>query len=65
MPLLGDIPILGFFFRHTKKEIVRLDLVIEMSCRVVGDDEATGPTAEMISPELNAEFADELPAIEE
>ena len=37
VPLLGDIPLLGWFFRHSVEETVKLDLVIEITPRIVGD----------------------------
>ncbi|MBI5836764.1 MAG: hypothetical protein HZB25_05945 [Candidatus Eisenbacteria bacterium] len=38
VPLLGDIPLLGALFRHQREEDVRLDLVIEITPRIIGDD---------------------------
>ncbi len=58
VPLLGDIPVLGFLFRHTKTEKVRLDLVIEMTCRIVGDVEGEAPSMASESPELEAVFGE-------
>ncbi|MBU0741219.1 hypothetical protein KKA85_08185 [bacterium] len=52
LPLLGDIPLLGYFFRHTRTEKVRLDLVIEITPRIVGDSGDDLPTAAEENPEL-------------
>lgn len=38
IPLLGDIPILGYLFRHTRNDVQRVDLVIEITPRLVGDE---------------------------
>lgn len=51
VPLLGDIPVLGYLFRHHRDESVRLDIVIEITPRVVGDMGAGLPTAEPAGPE--------------
>jgi len=45
LPLLGDIPLLGFFFRHSRTEKIRLDLIIEITPRIVGDSSGDQPTA--------------------
>jgi len=52
VPLLGDIPLLGALFRHKKTENVRLDLVVEMTVRVVGDDGDGLPGLAQESPEI-------------
>jgi len=67
VPLLGDIPLLGRLFRYEKTEVVRLDLVIELTCRVVGDADGSQPSSEEESPGLLSTFPDEtgvLPAEE-
>lgn len=56
VPLLGDIPLLGALFRHTKIENVRLDLVVEMTVRVVGDDGEGLPELAVESPQLYESF---------
>jgi type II secretory pathway component GspD/PulD (secretin) len=43
VPLLGDIPILGHLFRHYRDETDRLDLLIEITPRIVGDQGASLP----------------------
>jgi len=45
VPLLGDIPILGHLFRHYSVDDVKLDLVIEITPRIVGDTGAALPQA--------------------
>lgn len=45
VPLLGHIPILGALFQHRQDEKVRLDLVIEITPRIVGDMGAALPNA--------------------
>jgi general secretion pathway protein D len=37
VPLLGDIPILGFFFRSTVKKIVKTNLIIALTPYVIND----------------------------
>ena len=37
VPLLGDIPILGFFFRSTTKHIVKTNLIIALTPYVIND----------------------------
>ena len=37
IPLLGDIPILGFFFRSTTKHIVKTNLIIALTPYVIND----------------------------
>jgi len=37
IPLLGDIPILGFFFRSTTKHVVKTNLIIALTPYVISD----------------------------
>ena len=37
IPILGDIPILGFFFRSTSKHIVKTNLIIALTPYVIND----------------------------
>jgi general secretion pathway protein D len=37
IPLLGDIPILGFFFRSTTKHVVKTNLIIALTPYVIND----------------------------
>jgi general secretion pathway protein D len=37
IPILGDIPILGFFFRNTTKKIVKTNLIIALTPYVISD----------------------------
>jgi general secretion pathway protein D len=37
IPILGDIPILGFFFRNTTKHIVKTNLIIALTPYVISD----------------------------
>ena len=39
VPLLGDIPILGYLFRHTKTQIDKMDLLIEITPHIIDDDQ--------------------------
>lgn len=48
MPLLSEIPLVGFLFRYHREETVRLDLVIEITPRVIGDLGAPIPGVEGI-----------------
>ena len=38
VPILGDIPILGFFFRHTSEKNVPQHLIIFVTATVIGED---------------------------
>jgi type II secretory pathway component GspD/PulD (secretin) len=44
VPILGHIPLLGLLFQHHKDETIRLDLVIEITPRIVGDMGALVPS---------------------
>ncbi len=46
VPLLGDLPLLGQLFRHYRNEKIRLDLVIEITPRIVGDHGSELPQAD-------------------
>lgn len=35
VPLLGDIPLLGYLFRHTAKQVKRSDLLIKITPRII------------------------------
>jgi type II secretory pathway component GspD/PulD (secretin) len=48
VPLLGHIPLLGYFFQHTREETIHLDLVIEITPRIVGDEGGAVPVAPQI-----------------
>jgi general secretion pathway protein D len=37
IPILGDIPVLGFFFRNTSKHVVKTNLIIALTPYVVND----------------------------
>ncbi|HEV3031110.1 MAG TPA: type II secretion system secretin GspD [Polyangia bacterium] len=37
IPILGDIPVLGFFFRNTTKHVVKTNLIIALTPYVVND----------------------------
>ena len=45
-PLLGDIPILGQFFRHTRRNTRQTTLVIFVTPRVVVDSEVSTESVE-------------------
>ena len=40
IPLLGDIPILGEFFKHTSKSRDKRELIILVTPRIIGEEEA-------------------------
>ena len=48
VPILGQIPILGRLFSHTKLETSNLDLLIEITPRIVGDEGLLEPRSESI-----------------
>jgi len=62
VPLLGDIPLLGALFRHTKNEMVRLDLVVEMTVRIVGDDAGDLPQTSQENPKVFEAFSSDVNA---
>ncbi len=39
-PILGDIPLLGFFFRNYKDEVIKTELVIFLTPRIITGEEA-------------------------
>ncbi len=39
VPILGDIPVVGFFFRNQKKEITKEELLIMITPRIIKDSE--------------------------
>jgi len=46
LPLLGQIPFIGRLFSHTKVETVNLDLLIEITPRLVGDEGLQQPRSD-------------------
>ncbi|MBC8426454.1 hypothetical protein H8E07_20235 [bacterium] len=57
LPILGDIPLLGYLFSHTRTEKVRLDLLIEITPRIVGDSGSELPSGAEENPELSYDTA--------
>ncbi|MBU1699083.1 MAG: hypothetical protein KJ831_02955 [Candidatus Eisenbacteria bacterium] len=53
VPLLGDIPFLGYFFQHRKTEKSQLDLIIEITPRIVSDEGVDDASARPIPETLN------------
>jgi type II secretory pathway component GspD/PulD (secretin) len=51
VPLLGHIPLLGLLFQHRREETIRLDLLIEITPRIVGDEGAALPVVEPANEE--------------
>jgi general secretion pathway protein D len=45
VPLLGDIPLLGYLFRHYRDDVSQIDLVIEITPHIVGDEGSALPVA--------------------
>ena len=35
VPLLGDIPVLGYIFRHTTTQVKKSDLLIKITPRII------------------------------
>lgn len=56
VPLLGHIPLLGYLFQSRREETVRLDLIIEITPRLVSDEGFTMPEPRGIFSEERAEF---------
>lgn len=57
VPLLGDIPLLGHLFRHTRHEVDRMDLIIEITPHIVGDAGGLVPTSLQQHPDVDLGFA--------
>jgi type II secretory pathway component GspD/PulD (secretin) len=58
VPLLGHIPLLGYFFQYHRDETVRLDLLIEITPHIVGDEGAGVPTLKnQASPQIEEEMS--------
>ncbi|MCL2102131.1 MAG: type II and III secretion system protein, partial [Fibromonadales bacterium] len=49
IPFLKDIPILGYLFKHTRKEITKKDLVIFVTPRIVRNYLSGAPVAKAVS----------------
>jgi len=58
VPLLGDIPLLGHLFRHTRHEVDRMDLIIEITPHIVGDAGGLAPNSQQQHPDVDLGFAD-------
>ena len=58
VPLLGDLPLLGRIFQHTRHEVDRLDLIIEITPRIVGDTGALVPTGAQLHPDADLGWAE-------
>ncbi len=46
LPILGDIPLLGYFFQHRRDDVNRLDILIEITPTIVGDEGTVMPVIE-------------------
>ncbi|MCL2260049.1 MAG: hypothetical protein FWC15_01685 [Fibromonadales bacterium] len=61
IPLLKDIPILGYLFKHTKKEVTKKDLIIFVTPRIMRNyladapETMTAPAASRAVPEASYE----------
>ncbi len=62
IPILKDIPILGYLFKHTRKEVNKRDLIIFVTPRVMRNYLSDSPTAASIKQKKAAvaeEYTDE------
>jgi type II secretory pathway component HofQ len=51
VPVLGDIPLLKTFFRHTTKQKVTRDLLVVVSPEIIGEVGQSMPTLPTDKPE--------------
>jgi type II secretory pathway component GspD/PulD (secretin) len=56
VPLLGQLPIVGALFRHHREESVRLDLLIEITPRIIGDEGGETTLREQQVPDAESEW---------
>jgi type II secretory pathway component GspD/PulD (secretin) len=64
VPLLGSIPLIGVLFQHTRDDVQRTDLVIEITPHIVGDSGQMVPTGSELHPDVDLGGADQ-PKVEE
>ncbi len=64
VPILGDIPVLGFFFRSTRKTIVKQNIIIALTPYVINDMEDLRRVAEKKMRERR-EFIERFSAVED
>jgi type IV pilus secretin PilQ/predicted competence protein len=59
IPFLKDIPVLGYLFKHTRKEITKKDLIIFVTPRIMRNYLPDSPVAVVKSVEDADEYADD------
>jgi general secretion pathway protein D len=64
IPVLGDIPVLGFFFRSTSKQLVKSNIIIALTPYVITDMEDLRRVAEKKMRERR-EFIERFSAVED
>lgn len=64
VPILSKIPLLGALFRHTRDDVQRTDLVIEITPHIVGDSGQLVPTGAELHPDVDLSGTDQ-PKVEE
>jgi general secretion pathway protein D len=64
VPVLGDIPVLGFFFRNTDKQTVKSNIIIALTPYVISDMEDLRRVAEKKMRERR-EFIERFSAVED
>jgi len=64
IPVLGDIPVLGFFFRSTSKQLVKSNIIIALTPYVINDMEDLRRVAEKKMRERR-EFIERFSAVED
>jgi general secretion pathway protein D len=64
IPVLGDIPVLGFFFRNTSKQLVKSNIIIALTPYVITDMEDLRRVAEKKMRERR-EFIERFSAVED
>jgi general secretion pathway protein D len=72
IPLLGDIPVLGFLFRHTVKSTIKTELMIFLTPHIIqapsemaslsANERARSDAAKSLTEQELNKFLDELPA---
>ncbi len=64
VPLLGSLPLIGGLFQHTRDDVQRTDLIIEITPHIVGDSGQLVPTGAALHPDVDLGGAD-LPKVDE
>ena len=58
VPLLGSLPLIGALFQHTRDDMQRTDLIIEITPHIVGDSGEMVPNGAALHPGVDLSGAD-------